>query len=143
MIDNSKQMGVPHILDGKDFTLANVDLNRIFVSLLFNTKHCLEELNEEEIKKAQMIDDDIEGAADERAFRLWMNSLNIEDLYITDLYDDVSDGLALLRIIDKLKPGTVNWKKVEMKPKNVFAKGSNCNLVVEYLKVLNIKLVGT
>jgi plastin-1 len=143
MIDNSKQMGVPHILDGKDFTLANIDLNRIFVSLLFNTKHGLEELNEEEIKKAQMIDDDIEGAADERAFRLWMNSLNIEDLYITDLYEDVSDGLALLRIIDKLKPGTVNWKKVEMKPKNVFAKGSNCNLVVEHLKDLNIKLVGT
>lgn len=52
MIDNSKQMGVPHILDGKDFTLANIDLNRIFVSLLFNTKHGLEELNEEEIKKA-------------------------------------------------------------------------------------------
>lgn len=49
-----------------------------------------------------------------------MNSLNIPDLYITDLYDDVTDGLALLRIIDKLKPETVNWKKVEMKPKNVF-----------------------
>jgi plastin-1 len=135
-------MGVPHILEGKDFCLANIDLNRIFVSLLFNTKHGLEELNEEEIKKATMIDDDVEGAADERAFRLWMNSLNINDLYITDLYDDVSDGLALLRIIDKLKPETVNWKKVEMKPKNIFAKGSNCNLVVEYLKVLNINMAG-
>ena len=113
-------MGVPHILEGKDFTLANEDLNRIFVSLLFNTKHGLEELNEDELKKAEMIDDDIEGAADERAFRLWINSLGLDDVYIADLYDDVTDGLVLLKIIDKLKPGTVNWKKVEKKPKNIF-----------------------
>lgn len=52
MIENSKQMGVPHVISGKDFTIANEDLNRIFVSLLFNTKHGLEELTEDEIKAA-------------------------------------------------------------------------------------------
>lgn len=89
-----------------------------------------------------MIDDDVEGAADERAFRLWMNSLGLDDVYINDLYEDVSDGLVLLKIIDRLKEGVVDWKKVEKKPKNVFQKGMNCNYVCDVIKDLKIKLVG-
>lgn len=42
------------------------------------------------------MNDDIEGSRDERAFRFWINSLNIDDLYINNLYEEVKDGLVLL-----------------------------------------------
>lgn len=49
-----------------------------------------------------MLDDDIEGSREERAFRFWINSLGIEDVFITNLYDEVKDGLVLLKVMDKI-----------------------------------------
>ena len=64
------------------------------------------------------MDDDVEGAREERAFRMWINSLGLtkrngEIVYVNNLYEDSRDGLILLRTIDKIKPGSVNWKIVE------------------------------
>lgn len=67
-----------------------------------------------------MLEDDIEGSRDERAFRLWINSLNIDDISVNNLYEEAKDGILLLKVIDKLKPGLVDWKKVDMKPNNRF-----------------------
>lgn len=68
------------------------------------------------------MDDDVGDSREERAFRLWINSLNIRDgsdqLYIHNLLGECQDGLVLLRIIDHIKPGSVNWKRVEKKPNN-------------------------
>ena len=62
----------------------------------------------------------IEGSREERAFRFWINSLGIEDVFITNLYEEARDGLVLLKVIDKISPGIVDWSKVEKKPKNMF-----------------------
>jgi hypothetical protein len=37
-------------------------------------------LTAEEYEKAKLLWDDIEGTKEERTFRFWINSLNIEDL---------------------------------------------------------------
>ena len=37
-----------------------------------------------------------------KGFRMWVNSLGIEDLHINNLYEEFKDGLALLKIIDKV-----------------------------------------
>jgi len=68
-----------------------------------------------------MLDDDIEGSKEERAFRFWINSLGIEDVFINNLYEEVRDGLVILKVLDKISPGIVDWSKVEKKPKNLFA----------------------
>lgn len=57
-----------------------------------------------------MEDDDIEGSREERAFRFWINSLAIEDLYVTSLSEEARDGLLLLKVIHKLNPNVINWK---------------------------------
>lgn len=104
-------------------------MNTVFVAELFNTKHGLEELNEEEkeaYEKAGILNDDVEGSRDERAFRFWINSLNLDDVYINNLYDDVSDGVVPLKVMSKLDPSVVDWKKVDLKPNNKFKKGVNC-----------------
>jgi len=105
VIKNAESIGTPALLRPTDIVSGNSKLLTIFVAELFNTRHGLEELNEEEkeaYQKAGIIDDDVEGSRDERAFRFWINSLNLEDLYINDLYDDVSTGTVILKVLDKL-----------------------------------------
>jgi len=72
---------------------------------------------------------------EERAFRMWMNSLNIPDLNIENLYEDCKDGLALLRVLEKiLGPGSVDWKKAALKPDHKLKKIQNCNYAVDVAK---------
>lgn len=40
---------------------------------------------------------------------MWLNSLGIEDVYVDNLYDSLKDGLVLLKVLDKMEPGSVNW----------------------------------
>ena len=42
-----------------------------------------------QVKVAGIIDDDIEGTKEERAFRMWINSLGIEDVFINSLFSDL------------------------------------------------------
>mmetsp|Transcript_25284 Transcript_25284/g.19039 ORF Transcript_25284/g.19039 Transcript_25284/m.19039 type:complete len:195 (+) Transcript_25284:992-1576(+) len=145
MIHNSKAIGVPEVVTAHDIVSANVKLNTIFVSSIFNTKHGLEELNQQEqeaYEKVKLEWDDIEGTMEERAFRFWINSLNIEDLHVNYLYDEASDGLILLKVCHKLDNTCVNWKVVEHHPNNKFKKGINCGEAINACKKLGLKLPG-
>jgi len=138
-------MGVPPLVRPSDITSGNVKINTVFVAEVFNTKHGLEELNEQEaelIEKIGIINDDIEGSRDERAFRFWINSLNIDDIYINNLYEDCKDGLVFLKVIDKLDNKIVEWKKVDKKPNNKFKEGINCGEVINSCKKLGLKIPG-
>ena len=99
---------------------GNVKINTVYVSYIFNTRHGLEELTAEEYDATKMLTDDIEGTKDERAFRFWINSLNIEDVFITNLYEEARDGLLLLKVIHRLDPTVIDWKKIEKNPNNTF-----------------------
>ena len=81
-----------------------------------------------------MIDDDIEGSKEERSFRQWINSLGIEDVFINNLYEDLRDGLVLLKVIHKINPTLVPWNKVNKKIRNIFDKGFNCDLALDAAK---------
>lgn len=49
---------------------------------------------------------------------MWINSLNIENGYINNLIEDMKDGINLNRLLEKLKPGTINWKMVKIPAKS-------------------------
>jgi plastin-1 len=145
MIRHAESIGVPQLVRPSDITSGNSKLLTIFVAELFNAKHGLEELNEEEkeaYEKAGIDDDDVEGSRDERAFRFWINSLALEDVYINDLIEDVKTGVVVLKVLDKLKPGAVEWKKIDKNPNNTFKKGINCGQVIEISKKLGLKIPG-
>jgi plastin-1 len=57
-------------------------------------------------------DDDPESSQEERVFKMWMNSLNADECYIQNFFEDLKDGINLCKIEDKLFPGSVTWKKV-------------------------------
>lgn len=96
----------------------------------------------EEYEATKLLWDDIEGSKEERAFRFWINSLNLEDVNVHNLYEEARDGLLLSKVIHKLNPTVVNWKVVKNNPKNRFESGGNCTEVINACKKLNLKLPG-
>lgn len=87
-----------------------------------------------------MIDDDVEGTREERSFRMWCNSLGVDGIYLDNLYDGIKDGIVLLKILDKIEPGSVTWKKCEKNPNHIIKKVTNCNHVIEVGKGARFKL---
>ena len=50
---------------------------------------------------------------EERMFKVWLNSQDLgESGQIVDVYEDVAHTPALLRVIDAIRPGSVDWKRV-------------------------------
>jgi len=144
VLDNANLVGAEVFIKAGDITSGNEKLNLAFTAQLFNACPGLEPLKEEEQKElAGLMDDDAGDSREERAFRMWINTLGISDLYINNLFEDCKDGLTLLKVIDKIEPGTVLWKKVEMKPNNKFKKLSNCNYAIVLGKQLKLSLVTT
>jgi len=127
----------------KDITGGNPKTNMVFCSHLFNTCPGLIPTEEEKYAAAELIDDDVEGSREERSFRMWFNSQGLEGVYLNNLYSDLSDGMALLKVLDKVQPGCVDWKKVEKKPDNKFKKMHNCSQAVNIGRdTLHFSLVG-
>ena len=148
VIDNSKKLGAESYITPDDIVAGNSKLNTLFVASIFNAYPGLEPATEEEMyEAAKLLDDDVEGAREERAFRMWINSLGLidgngEPIHINNLYEESRDGLLLLRTLDKINPGCVNWKIVDKKPNNPFKKTVNCNEVIEASKKSKFQIIG-
>ena len=148
VIDNSKKLGAESYITPDDIVAGNSKLNTLFVASIFNAYPGLEPPTEQEaMEAAKLLDDDVEGVREERAFRMWINSLGLNDengepIHINNLYEESRDGLLLLRTLDRIKPGCVNWKIVDKKPNNPFKKTANCNEVIDASKKSNYKIVG-
>jgi len=86
--------------------------------------------------------EDESDSREERSFKMWINSLGL-DQHVSDLAAEVRDGLLILKLMDKIKPGVVDWSKTAPKPKNIHAKVINCNYAVALGKsAFGFSLVG-
>lgn len=109
----------------RDIVSANDKLNLGFCAALFNACPGLEPPPE-----PLELPDDESDSREERAFRMWINSLGIER-HIADLFEDIcDDGLALLQLMDAVNPGIVPWDRVNKLPRGVFQKIENLNMAV-------------
>ena len=88
---------------------------------------------------------DAEEEADDRearTYKCWLASLGVQT-ESSDLLEDCTSGLPLLRIMDKLWPGCVDWKKrANARPRNVHERVENCNHALEVAKAQGMKVVG-
>ena len=73
---------------------------------------------------------------------MWVNSLNIENVYVNNLYEDIKDGIVLLKVLERIEPGCVEWKKAELKSNIKIKKIQNCNYAVDIGKNMKFSLVG-
>lgn len=67
-------------------------------------------------------------------FKNWINSLGIDDCYVNYLMDDLRDGWILLKVIDRIRSGLVDWKKVSNKKQSRIHIIQNCNYAVDITK---------
>ncbi len=112
-IQNATNLGVNVFLKPKDICDGNKKLNISLVAQLFNTCHGLTMEEEQKVTFdfSALEIDDAGDTREERVFRMWINSLNIENVYINDLFSEVMDGVNLLKVMDTVQPGSVVWKK--------------------------------
>lgn len=142
MISNSLAIGVPDVIGPNDIINANVKLNTLFLSLIFINDHGLDALTQEEFEAATIDDDDMEGSNEERAFRFWINSMGLEDVFVNNLYEDVKDGVLLCDVIDKMNKSVINWKKINKKPRSDFDRNINNNAAITGCKEMGLKMIG-
>ena len=132
VINSCKRLGIDPFVSAEDLEKGNPKVNLIFCATLFNEHPGLVPTEQEKYDAAQMDQDEDAGLSrEEKAFRMWINNFAIEDGYVNNLYTDIADGLILLKVLDRVEPGCVDWKKVEMKATNKFKKLNNCNYAVD------------
>ncbi|XP_062170609.1 fimbrin-1-like [Alnus glutinosa] len=140
VLDHAERMDCKRYLAPTDIVEGSPNLNLAFVAQIFHQRNGLSTDNKK-ISYAEMMTDDVQTSRDERCFRLWINSLGIAT-YVNNLFEDVKNGWLLLEVLDKVSPGSVNWKQASKPPiKMPFRKVENCNQVIKIGKQMKFSLV--
>ncbi|ONK72517.1 uncharacterized protein A4U43_C04F20240 [Asparagus officinalis] len=140
VLEHADRMGCRRYLTPKDIVDGSPNLNLAFVAHIFQKRNGLSS----QMKQISFLEENPDDALisrEERAFRLWINSLGIST-YINNVFEDLRNGWVLLEAIDKISPGIVSWKMASKPPiKMPFRKVENCNQVVKIGKQLKFSLV--
>lgn len=135
MLQQADKIGCRKFVRPTDVVKGNQKLNLAFIANMFNTCPALEDVEIEVIEETR----------EEKTYRNWMNSLGVNP-FVNNLYQDLRDGLVLLQLFDKIKPGCVDWNKVNQPPYKKLGgnmqKIENDNYALEVGKKLNFSLVG-
>ncbi|KAH6756896.1 fimbrin-like protein 2 [Perilla frutescens var. hirtella] len=141
IIEQAEKLDCKRYVTPKDIVEGSPNLNLAFVAQIFQHRNGLSSVENSKASFAEMMEDDAQTSREERCFRLWLNSLGVET-YVNNLFEDVREGWVLLEALDKIAPGSVNWKQASKPPiKMPFRRVENCNQVVSIGKDLNFSLV--
>jgi hypothetical protein len=144
MLKQAAKMKCRKFVRPKNVVKGHARLNMAFVANLFNNYPALK-APEEGLPDFDL--GDFGETREERTFRNWMNSLGVNP-FVNNLYSDLCDGLVLLQLLDKVKPGIVDWGKVTSDPEKLKKMGGNmkklenCNYAIELAHKLRFSLVG-
>ncbi|KAL1209724.1 Fimbrin-4 [Cardamine amara subsp. amara] len=142
VLEQAEKLDCKRFISPKDIVEGSANLNLAFVAQLFQQRNGLSyESSKRPTSFAEMITEDEETSQEERCFRLWINSLGAAT-YVDNVFEDVRNGWVLLEVLDKVSPGSVNWKQANKPPfKMPFKKVENCNQVIKIGKELRFSLV--
>lgn len=141
VIESAQKIGVPPLFIPAYITSGNAKLNLLFTATIFNICPGLEATDVEKKEAAKLVEEDVGDSREERAFRIWINQFG-DEFYVNNLYEDLKDGTKLLRLLDKIQAGSVNWKKCVEKITNRFQALGNCNEVIDVGKKMGFHLPG-
>ncbi|XP_011011608.1 PREDICTED: fimbrin-1-like [Populus euphratica] len=140
VLDHAERMDCKRYLKPEDIVEGSPNLNLAFVAQIFHQRNGLT-TDSKKISFAEMMTDDVQTSREERCFRLWINSLGIVT-YVNNVFEDVRNGWMLLEVLDKVSPGSVNWKQASKPPiKMPFRKVENCNQVIRIGRQMKFSLV--
>jgi plastin-1 len=146
VLASAKELGVACCcVQSNDLTRGNEKLHLLFVAQLFKSCPGMK-ATDQEVREVEEIFGG-GGDSDDReevVLRRWLNLLGLPGVYVRGLYDgDLADGLVILKAMDKVEPGIVFWKRVNMQTpiKIKFKRMENCNYVVTLGKQFKFSLV--
>ncbi|XP_028803156.1 fimbrin-5 [Neltuma alba] len=140
VLEQAEKLDCKRYLTPKDIVDGSPNLNLAFVAQIFQHRNGLT-VDSNKVSFAEMMTDDAQTSREERCFRLWINSLGTVT-YVNNVFEDVRNGWILLEVLDKVSPGSVNWKQATKPPiKMPFRKVENCNQVIKIGKGLKLSLV--
>ncbi|MQM21425.1 hypothetical protein Taro_054466, partial [Colocasia esculenta] len=96
ILEHAEKMDCKRFLTPKDIVEGSPNLNLAFVAHIFHHRNGLS--TDTNMSFAEMIPDDIQVSREERAFRLWINSLGIES-FVNNLFEDLRNGWILLEVL--------------------------------------------
>ncbi|KAI3789442.1 hypothetical protein L2E82_02237 [Cichorium intybus] len=142
ILEQAAKLDCKRYVTSKDIVEGSTNLNLAFVAQIFHNRNGLKVDKAKTTNVfAEMMTDDESTSREERCFRMWINSLGVET-HVNNMWEDVRDGWVLLEVLDKLAPGSVQWRLANKPPiKMPFRKVENCNQVVSIGKELNFSLV--
>jgi len=144
MLEQAEKIKSRAFVTAKDVVKGQERLNLAFVANLFNNYPALDPPKEDIVEEFNTIEE----TREEKMYRNWINSLGVNP-QVNYLYSDLCDGLIIFQLMDFIKPGIVDWKRVKtldkmskMAAKRLQEVLGNCNYAVELGKKLNFSLVG-
>lgn len=145
LIQSIERLHVKSFITEEALMEGNTKIYLMFISMLFEARNGLE-LSEDkkvEVQKVTLSEEAITGTKEERTFQLWINSLGIEGVYVTDFYSDLKDGLAIIKLIKTVWPEAVDEKKYEKKPgDNKYKHIANGKYIITVSNSVGIKTSG-
>lgn len=60
--------------------------------------------------------------------------MGLDDVFLTYLIEGLKDGRVYLKVIERLRPGSVDWAKFSQKINQRIFMVQNCNYVVDLCK---------
>ncbi|CAI5954357.1 unnamed protein product [Closterium sp. NIES-64] len=174
VLKQADRIGCCKYVQAQDIVDGSTNLNLAFVANLFHMRHTLkaqEEANAVDdnsgvenaeaaaataagavrlgvVQQAELEVDRSLDSDEERVYRFWINSVGASTP-VCDLFRDVRDGIVLLEVMDKIRPGCVEWKTVarpsggQQHLRAVYKKIENCEQALRVGRQLKLNLVGT
>ena len=65
-----------------------------------------------------------------------------KNCFVENLFEEVRDGLVLLRVCHRIDNATVDWTKPKMVPRNMFDNNHNCDMAEAAMRQIGVKMVG-
>ncbi|XP_050204851.1 fimbrin-5 [Mercurialis annua] len=131
VLEQAEKLECKRYLNAKDIVEGSPNLNLAFVAQIFQHRNGLSSDTTNMPFAEMMEEDDAQTSREERCFRLWINSVGVVT-YVNNVFEDVRNGWVLLEVLDKVAPGSVNWKQTTRPPiKMPFRKVENCNQVIK------------
>ena len=127
-----------------DLCNNNRKIQDLFAADLFENQSGLDKLSDQEKSEYKsLLRSGSKTKSDMDTFTTWINTALAPDITVINLLKDLSSGYILLKLMDKSKPGCVNWRNARKKIRHKFDKINNCNLVMKLAtEEFNFSLVG-
>jgi len=118
ILDNAEEYGsVAFICDANDISCGNPKLNLLFTASIYHaTLANRGDMDEQEME----LPDEVMETREERQYKNWINSMGIPGVHVNSIFTDLYNGLILLKVLDRVEPGCVDWRQTEKNPNNIF-----------------------